>query len=128
MLWPTTASGLTPCDRHRAARATWTAKFAGWASQVSLIRETDSSAVISSMRDQSANSRIARSQAATASRKTGSFSSSWRPMPHHCGPIPVKTQACLRSAASRARPWTTRGWGSPRSWAASASSRESRVE
>ncbi len=124
VLCPTTASGRTPWCSHSAASPAWTAKLAGWASQVSAIRDSVSGRVSSSSSDQPAWRRTSRSQRSTASRNTGSASRSSRPMPHHCGPMPVNTHTSRGAPGSRRRPRTARGCCSPRSQAASTSSRE----
>lgn len=124
VLCPTTASGRTPWCSHSAASPAWTAKLAGWASQVSAIRDSASGRVSSSSSDQPAWRRTSRSQRSTASRNTGSASRSSRPMPHHCGPMPVNTHTSRCAPGSRRRPRTARGCCSPRSQAASTSSRE----
>ena len=114
-LWPTTACGSIPHERHRAARATSIAKRAGWMMSISFNRDWAASVAVSSVsNDQSPYGRIARSQRSTTSRKTGSCSNSRRPMPNHWLPCPGNTKTSFRWREESLRPDDKPGRVSPR--------------
>ncbi len=88
-LWPTTASGYTPHDRHSRVSAICSTTLAGCATSVADIFDTGSSASISASTDQPATSRNSASHSSAASRNTPGPDNSSRPIAHHCGPMPV---------------------------------------
>ena len=129
MLWPATASGSTPRERHSAARPSCSVPIATCATSVSCRRLSPSGAASWSATDQPASSRTIASHAATSSRTTGSRSISSRPMPVHWQPWPLKTNATRgaepvaagRDAAGAVAADRSLAASSPRSRAAMAS-------
>ncbi len=83
MLWPTTASGSTPQERHSRARATSIAKSVGCSTSISPRREVLSSRPSASSTEKPAVAAIAASHSSIATRKLLCDVSSSRPMPSH---------------------------------------------
>ena len=92
-LWPMTAAGCTPQDFHSAASPICTAKIAGCEISVRSICEPPSGRDSSSMSENFAHGCIAASHASIISLNTGSCRMRSRPIPHHCVPCPLITNA-----------------------------------
>ena len=80
-----------PQEAHKSTSATWMAKLVRCASSGKATRDVASSAANSSSNDQPECGRSAASHCSSVRRNTGSVAKSCFPIPHHCGPIPVKT-------------------------------------
>ncbi len=109
--WPTTASGSTPCARHRAASDTITENSTGWTTSTRSRPGAPGAPRRTSVNDQSVYGARASAHFSTEARKTSEVSSSSSAMPSHCEPWPGKTKTVR--AGRRTRPRTRPGAGRP---------------
>ncbi len=100
-LWPTTAAGWTPCERHSAASDTSTANSAGCTTSTRSRPGAPGVWRSTSSRDQSVTGSRAAAHSAIRSANTGEVVSSSRPMPSHCAPWPGKTNTVLPVTSTR---------------------------
>ena len=89
-LWPMTAAGWTPHERHSAASATSRENSAGCVNPVWWMRGS-SPANMTSRSGRSKRSRRKASHRSSTSATTGSASYSSRPIPGYCEPCPVNS-------------------------------------
>lgn len=102
-LCPTTAVGRIPNCCKCFASADCTRKLAGWAISVRLTRESACGRSSSAITDQPEISWKTSSISAAASRKIPGRSNKARAIPHHCGPMPLKTNTGSEIPSTRAR-------------------------
>ncbi len=90
-LWPTTAEGSTPQERHRAARETITEKRAGWTTSAVFRAGAPGTPRRTSINFHPVNSSRTLAHSYICSRKTAEESTSSSAIPGHCEPWPGKT-------------------------------------